>query len=137
VKLSVLNLRHKEYYADWNSNRGYDIMVKIRYTGARTLFLRTAGGLVHPFKPNMVYEFDETHKRFAPFVAQLRENPSMEVLDEIGTKKVGGGVRTRSKAFRAEQEKVDCPKGSYKCKGVCKCDTIKKPKGLRKSKRAD
>ena len=101
-------------------------MVKIRYTGARTLFLRTAGGLVHPFKPNMVYEFDETHKRFAPFVAQLRENPSMEVLDEIGTKEVGGGVRTRSKAAGRK------PKKEVKSKAK-----PKKPKGLKKSKRAD
>tara|TARA_X000001382_G_C3164969_1_gene177565 strand:+ start:1209 stop:1511 length:303 start_codon:yes stop_codon:yes gene_type:complete len=96
-------------------------MVKIRYTGARILFLRTAGGLVHPFKPQQVYEFDETHKRFAPFVAQLRENPSMEVLDEIGTKKVGKGVRTASKPARNKtQKKVDA--------------ALKKPKGLKKSK---
>jgi len=112
-------------------------MVKVRYTGSRIAFIRTAGGLVHTFKPNMVYEFDETHKRFATFVEDLRKNSAMEILDEIGTKKVGAGVRTRSKAFRTEQEKVDCPKGSYKCKGVCKCNTLKKPKGLRKSKRAD
>ena len=113
-------------------------MVKIRYKGTGITFARTAGGLVHTFKPNMVYEFDETHKRFAPFVEKLLKNPAFEVQTEVGPKDVGGGVRTHRKALGTKEEKVDCPKGSYKCKGVCKCETVKKPKGLKKSKkRAD
>ena len=109
------------YYADWNSNRSYDDMVKIRYTGSRILFLRTAGGLVHTFKPQQVYEFDETHKRFATFVEELRNHAAMEVLDEVGTKKVGKGVRTASKPARNKTQKKVAA-------------ALKKPKGLKKSK---
>jgi len=129
-------------------------MVKIRYKGTGITFARTAGGLVHTFKPNMVYEFDETHKRFAPFVEKLLKNPAFEVQTEVGQKTGGGGLKTHirppkrlgrpdksrehlGKSEQATKKEVKCPKGSYKCKGVCKCKGLKKPKGLRKPKRAD
>ena len=96
-------------------------MVKIRYTGSRITFARTVGGLVHTFKPNQVYEFDETHKRFATFVEKILKNPAFEVLNKVGPKNVGAGVRTRSKPARNKtQKKVD--------------SALKKPKGLKKSK---
>ena len=113
-------------------------MVKIRYKGTRPVFIRTDGGLPIAFQTSQVYEFDEHNKRFKEFVEKLLAKPDQfEVLTEVGTKEVGGGVRTRGKAFGIKQEKVDCPKGSYKCKNVCKCETVKKPKGLKKAKRAD
>jgi len=113
-------------------------MVTIRYKGTKPTFRRTDGGNVIAFRPNKVYTFDENDKRFKEFVAKLLTRPQeFEVQTKVGTKDIGAGVRTRSKAFRTKEEKVDCPKGSYKCKGVCKCETVKKPKGLKKAKRAD
>ena len=113
-------------------------MVTIRYKGIKSSFRRTDGGGVVAFHPNQVYEFDESDKRGREFVQKILAKPdTFEVLPKVGAKEVGGGVRTRGKGLGTKQEKVNCPKGSYKCKGVCKCDTIKKPKGLRKSKRAD
>jgi len=113
-------------------------MVTIRYKGTKPTFVRTDGGRSIAFHLGEVHTFDENDKRYKEFVKKLLANSDIfEVQTEVGTKKVGAGVRTGSKALGTKQEKVDCPKGSYKCKGVCKCDTIKKPKGLRKSKRAD
>ncbi len=64
-------------------------------------------------------------------------------------KRFGRPDKSRKHLDEGEQtpkKEVKCPKGSYKCKGVCKCDTVKKsrpqyrkkPKGLKKAKkRAD
>jgi len=113
-------------------------MVTIRYKGNRLSFGRTDGGRSITFHPNAVYTFDENDKRNKEFVKKLLAKPEVfEVQRDVGTKKVGAGVRTGSKALGTKQEKVDCPKGSYKCKGVCKCGDLKKPKGLKKAKRAD
>ena len=112
-------------------------MVTIRYKGHRAFGLRTDGGRSITFHPGEVHTFDEDDKRYSSFVKKLlAQSDIFEVQRDVGSKGVGGGVRTRSRSL-GTKEKVDCPKGSYKCKGVCKCETVKKPKGLRKSKRAD
>jgi len=97
-------------------------MVKIRYKGTKPSFGRNDGGRVLYFKPNRVYEFDENNKRFKEFVKSLLAQPDVfEVQTEVGTKKVGKGVRTGSKPSRSKtQKKVDA--------------ALKKPKGLKKGK---
>ena len=97
-------------------------MVKFKYKGNRTKFVRTDGGRVIAFGSGQVYEFDENDKRSKGLVKTLLAFPNdFEVQRDVGTKKVGGGVRTRSKASRSKtQKKVD--------------KALKKPKGLRKPK---
>jgi len=113
-------------------------MVTIRYKGHRACGLRTDGGRSITFHPGEVHTFDEDDKRYSGFVKKLlAQSDIFEVQRDVGTKKVGAGVRTRSRSLRTKEEKVDCPKGSYKCKGVCNCGDLKKPKGLKKAKRAD
>tara|TARA_R100001443_G_scaffold2272_1_gene7665 strand:+ start:421 stop:726 length:306 start_codon:yes stop_codon:yes gene_type:complete len=97
-------------------------MVKIRYKGTKPSFGRNDGGRVLYFQPNRVYEFDENNKRFKEFVNSLLAQPELyEVQTEVGTKKVGKGVRTGRKPSRNKtQKKVDA--------------ALKKPKGLKKGK---
>tara|TARA_R100000655_G_scaffold76458_1_gene115505 strand:- start:396 stop:701 length:306 start_codon:yes stop_codon:yes gene_type:complete len=97
-------------------------MVKIRYKGTKPSFGRNDGGRVLYFQPNRVYEFDENDKRFKEFVKSLLAQPELyEVQTEVGTKKVGKGVRTGRKPSRNKtQKKVDA--------------ALKKPKGLKKGK---
>tara|TARA_Y100001937_G_C7003218_1_gene277449 strand:+ start:139 stop:444 length:306 start_codon:yes stop_codon:yes gene_type:complete len=97
-------------------------MVKIRYKGTRPVFIRTDGGLPIAFQTSQVYEFDEHNKRFKEFVEKLLAKPDQfEVLTEVGTKKVGKGVRTGRKPARNKtQKKIDA--------------ALKKPKGLKKGK---
>tara|TARA_R100001510_G_scaffold32870_1_gene29330 strand:- start:390 stop:695 length:306 start_codon:yes stop_codon:yes gene_type:complete len=97
-------------------------MVKIRYKGHKPSFVRDDGGLSIAFHPNQTREFDENHKRTRELVKRLLTRPdTYEVISDVGTKKVGGGVTTRSKASRSKtQKKVDA--------------ALKKPKGLKKGK---
>lgn len=97
-------------------------MVTIRYKGTKPSFRRTDSGRSIVLHPGQVYTFDETDNRFEEFIAKLLARPQeFEVQSKVGTKKVGAGVRTGSKASRSKtQKKVD--------------KALKKPKGLRKSK---
>ena len=97
-------------------------MVTIRYKGTKPTFVRTDGGRSIAFHLGEVHTFDENNKRFAGFVKKLLAQPDIfEVQTEVGAKKVGAGVRTRSKASRSKtQKKVDA--------------ALKKPKGLKKAK---
>ena len=100
-------------------------MVTIRYKGHRAFGLRTDGGRSITFHPGEVHTFDEDDKRYSGFVKKLLAQPDIfEVQTEVGAKKVGAGVRTRSKASRVKKEKVEAkPK---KGKG------LRKPKGKSK-----
>tara|TARA_R100001443_G_C3278999_1_gene159923 strand:+ start:94 stop:396 length:303 start_codon:yes stop_codon:yes gene_type:complete len=100
-------------------------MVTIRYKGTKPTFVRTDGGRSIAFHLGEVHTFDENNKRFAGFVKKLLAQPDIfEVQTEVGAKKVGAGVRTRSKASRVKKEKVEAkPK---KGKG------LRKPKGKSK-----
>lgn len=97
-------------------------MVTIRYKGTKPSFRRTDSGRSIVLHPGQVYTFDETDNRFEEFIAKLLARPEeFEVQTEVGAKKVGAGVRTRSKASRSKtQKKVD--------------KALKKPKGLKKAK---
>ena len=97
-------------------------MVTIRYKGTKPSFRRTDSGRSIVLHPGQVYTFDETDNRFKEFIAKLLTRPQeFEVQSKVGAKKVGGGVRTRSKASRSKtQKKVD--------------KALKKPKGLKKAK---
>ena len=97
-------------------------MVTIRYKGTKPTFVRTDGGRSIAFHLGEVHTFDENNKRFEGFVKKLLAQPDIfEVQPEVGTKKVGKGVRTGSKPTRSKtQKKVDA--------------ALKKPKGLKKGK---
>ena len=96
-------------------------MVKFKYKGNRTRFVRTDGGRVIAFGSNQVHDLDENDKRSKELVKKLLAFPEdFEGQRDVGTKKVGAGVRTGSKASRAKKEEVK-PKP-------------KKGKGLRKPK---
>ena len=97
-------------------------MVTIRYKGTKPTFVRTDGGRSIAFHLGEVHTFDENNKRFAGFVKKLLAQPDIfEVQTEVGTKRVGKGVRTGSKPSRNKtQKKVDA--------------ALKKPKGLKKGK---
>jgi len=118
-------------------------MVKIINHGLKPLIRRIGTGANVTFNPGQEVEITD-EKLIAEIKARKRVG-SLQIKDPVGKADVGGGLKTGSrkpksgsKATRAEpKEEVDCPKGSYKCKGVCKCETVKKPKGLKKSKRAD
>ena len=118
-------------------------MVKIINHGAKPLIRRIGTGQNVTFYPGQ--EVEVTDERIIADIKARKRVGNLQIKDPVGKADVGGGLKTGSrkpksgsKATRAEpKEEVDCPKGSYKCKDVCKCDTIKKPKGLKKSKRAD
>ena len=97
-------------------------MVTIRYKGHTPTHVRTDGGRSIALHPGEVHTFDENNKRFAGFVKKLLAPPDIfEVQTEVGTKRVGKGVRTGSKPSRNKtQKKVDA--------------ALKKPKGLKKGK---
>ena len=102
-------------------------MVTIRYKGTKPTFRRTDGGNVIAFRPNTVYTFDENNKRFKEFVAKLLARPQeFEVQTKVGTKDIGAGVRTRSKASRTKKEEVKPKAKPKKGKG------LRKPKGKSK-----
>ena len=113
-------------------------MVKITYNGDRYTRRRLPTGRWITFRPNQTVEVES--ERIAK---ELKGNRDFSV-EGNSAPKVGGGIKThvkpskpRSQPTKSKPKKVKCPKRSYKCKDVCECDTIKKPKGLKKSKRAD
>ena len=99
-------------------------MVTIRYKGTKPTFRRTDSGRSIVLHPGQVYTFDETNNRFTELIEKLLARPQeFEVQTKVGTKDIGAGVRTRSKASRPKKEEVK-PKAKPK-----------KGKGLRKPKR--
>ena len=102
-------------------------MVTIRYKGTKPTFVRTDGGRSIAFHLGEVHTFDENDKRYKEFVKKLLANPDIfEVQRDVGTKKVGGGVRTRSKTSRTKKEEVKPKAKPKKGKG------LRKPKGKSK-----
>ena len=119
-------------------------MVTFRYKGHRATHVRTDGGRSITVHPGEIHSFDETNKRYKEFVKRLLTQPDLfEVQSKVGTRNIGGGVRTRSKNSRpkslgkgkqAVTKEIKSPK-SLKSKVQAKVDkALKKPKGLRKSK---
>ena len=132
-------------------------MVKITYIGKRYRSLRARKGYRLGWNKG-----DTIDVKDEELLEELKTSRNFVKQTEIGKEAGSGGLKTHirppkrvgrpdksrkhvDKSEQTPKEKVKCPKGSYKCKGVCKCDTVKKsrpqyrkkPKGLRKSKRAD
>ena len=128
-------------------------MVKIINHGLKPLIRRIGTGQNVMFPPGQEVEVKD-----AVLIETLKSKKipgDLQIKDPIGKENVGGGIKTGSRRSKLDgkpsklrkhlgkgkqtlKKEVKCPKGSYKCKGVCKCDTVKKPKGLRKpKKRAD
>tara|TARA_B100001094_G_scaffold61014_1_gene56620 strand:- start:439 stop:795 length:357 start_codon:yes stop_codon:yes gene_type:complete len=118
-------------------------MVKIINHGLKPLSRRIGTGQNVWFPPGQ--EVEVTDKALIEELRSKKVLGILQIKDPVGKKNVGGGLKTGSrkpksgsKAIGAKPKKeVKCPKRSYKCKDVCECDTVKKPKGLKKSKRAD
>ena len=122
-------------------------MVKVTNNSDRVLSRRHPSGTIFKWAPRESKEVESSR-----LLEEVSRQECFTIGKEVGTKNVGGGLKTHvrppkrlsrpdkprkhlDKGEQAPKEKVKCPKGSYKCKGVCKCDTVKKPKGLKKSKK--
>ena len=113
-------------------------MVKVTNITDRVLSRRTPAGNVLRWAPRESKEIESQR-----LLEEVSRQECFAIGEEVGKKDVGAGLKTgvrkpktNSKSSGTKKE-VDCPKGSYKCKEVCDCETVKKPKGLKKSKRAD
>tara|TARA_R100001594_G_scaffold26015_1_gene50734 strand:- start:1835 stop:2176 length:342 start_codon:yes stop_codon:yes gene_type:complete len=109
-------------------------MVKFKYKGNRTRFVRTDGGRVIAFHPGQVHEIDEDNKRSKELAKELFAFPDdFEVQRDVGAKGIGKGVRTGSRRSKRRgrppkaKEEVKPPKSVI--------DKVKKPKGLKKPKK--
>ena len=118
-------------------------MVTIRYKGHRSSGLRTDGGRAVTFHPGEVHTFDEKSKRYRDFVKKMLAQPDIfEVQDNVGSKDVGGGVRTRGRRPKGLGKGRKSQKHLGKSKQAVKevkppksvIDKVKKPKGLKKKK---
>jgi len=125
-------------------------MVKITYIGKRGYrSLRNRKGNLFGWNNGETIDIEDKS-----LLEKLKGSKNFVESSKIGKEAGSGGLKTHirpSKRFgrpdksrkhldegeQATKKEVKCPKGSYKCKGVCKCRDLKKPKGLRKSKRAD
>ena len=105
-------------------------MVKITYTGTRFTRRRLPTGRWIAWRPNQTIEVKS--KRLAE---QLEKNRDFEVTKN-STPKVGGGIKTHVKPAKPRGRPPKSKKGKSKIQQ--KVDkALKKPKGLKKSKRAD
>ena len=106
-------------------------MVKIINHGLKPLIRRIGTGQNVTFYPGQ--EVEVTDKALIAQIKSRKTVGLLQIKDSVGKKDVGGGLKTgsrkpksRSKATRAK------PKKEVKSKAK-----PKKPKGLKKSKRAD
>jgi len=124
-------------------------MVKITYIGKRYRSLRARKGYRLGWNKG-----DTIDVKDEELLKELKTSKNFIESNKIGKEDGSGGLKTHvrppkrlsrpdkprkhlDKSKQAIKKEVKCPKGSYKCKGVCKCKGLKKPKGLRKPKRAD
>ena len=123
-------------------------MVKFTYIGKRSSRrLRNRKGNVFNWSRGDTRDIEDES-----LLEKLKGSRVFVKQKEIGSKGTGGGIKTHvrppkplgrlhkprkhlDEGEQAPKEKVKCPKGSYKCKGVCKCKGLKKAKGLKKPKR--
>jgi len=109
-------------------------MVKITNLTKRELRRRLPNGQSIKFGPGATVEV--TSQRL---LAVLKASRAFTVEDEAGSPDVGGGLKTHSRPPKARRTSAKSKKEvSLKSKLQKKVDRVlKKPKGLRKSKRAD
>ena len=105
-------------------------MVKITYTGTRFTRRRLPTGRWITFRPDQTVEIKSNR-----LAEQLEKNRDFEVKTDF-TSKVGGGLKTHVKPAKPRGRPPKSKKGKSKIQQ--KVDkALKKPKGLKKSKRAD
>ena len=106
-------------------------MVKITYTGTRFTRRRLPTGRWITFRPNQAVEVES--KRLAE---QLKGNRDF-VVKTNSTPKVGGGIKNYVKPAKPRGRPPKSKGESKLQEKIDKALKLKKPKGLKKSKRAD
>ena len=112
-------------------------MVKIINHGAKPLIRRIGTGQNVTFYPGQEVEVRD-EKLIAEIKARKRVG-ILQIKDPVGKKDVGGGLKTGSRKPKSGSKATRAkPKKEVKSKVAEKVDkALKKPKGLKKSKRAD
>jgi len=106
-------------------------MVKIINHGLKPLFRRIGTGANVAFYPGE--EVEVTDEKLIAELKARRQAGNLQIKDSVGKKDVGGGLKTGS---RKPKSRGRPPKSKPK-KEVKSKAKPKKPKGLKKSKRAD
>jgi len=107
-------------------------MVKITNITDRTLYRRTPRGSV------LRWDAGETHDvESKRLIEELKISNGFKITTGVNKKDVGAGVKTGVRRPKSDS-KLTKPKKEVKSKLQKKIDkALKKPKGLKKSKRAD
>ena len=112
-------------------------MVKIINHGLKPLIRRLGTGLNIRFEPGQ--EVDITDEALIAQIKGRKRIGNLQIKDSVGKKNVGGGLKTGSRRPKS-RSKPSKPKKevSLKSKIAKKVDRVlKKPKGLKRSKRVD
>ena len=106
-------------------------MVKIINHGAKPLIRRIGTGANVTFYPGE--ELEITDEALIAELSSRKTVGSLQIKDSVGKKDVGGGLKTGSRKPKSRSKPARAkPKKEVKSKAK-----PKKPKGLKKSKRAD
>ena len=106
-------------------------MVKIINHGLKPLFRRIGTGANVAFYPGE--EVEVTDEKLIAELKARRQAGNLQIKDAVGKKDVGGGLKTGSRKPKSRgRPSKSKPKKEVKSKAK-----PKKPKGLKKSKRAD
>ena len=112
-------------------------MVKIINHGLKPLIRRLGTGQNIKFYPGR--EVEVTDERIIAEIKSRKRVGNLQIKDSVGKKDVGGGLKTGSRKPKSGSKATRAkPKKEVKSKVAEKVDkALKKPKGLKKSKRAD
>ena len=113
-------------------------MVKIINHGLKPLIRRLGTGLNIRFEPGQ--EVDITDEALIAQIKGRKRIGNLQIKDSVGKKDVGGGLKTGSRRpkSRSKPSKPQKEVKSLKSKIQDKVDRVlKKPKGLKRSKRVD
>ena len=106
-------------------------MVKIINHGLKPLIRRIGTGQNVTFYPNQ--EVEVTDEKLIEAIKARKRVGNLQIKDSVGKKDVGGGLKTGSRKPKSRgRPPKSTPKKEVKSKAK-----PKKPKGLKKSKRAD
>jgi len=112
-------------------------MVKIINHGLKPLIRRIGTGQNVRFPPGE--EVEVTDKELIETIRSKKVLGVLQIKDSVGKKNVGGGLKTGSRKPKSGSKAIRAkPQKEVKSKVAEKVDkALKKPKGLKKSKRAD
>ena len=112
-------------------------MVTIINTGIKPLIRRIGTGANVTFYPNQ--EVEITDEKLIEAIQSRKRIGDLQIKTPVGKENVGGGVKTGVRpAKRRGRPPKSKPKKEVKSKIQEKVDkALKKPKGLKKAKRAD